>query len=158
MQSAETGDPIQRPLVYDYQDDPAVTANSTEFLFGPDLLVAPVVDPGAVIPTAPVTQSSMFYAPEEITLTAYLPTRAGTTVSRLYEDDGLTDAFVAGRYLRTTIALTRAGSRLELKASLDGAGHGECTRRSFRLVFVGAPIRSRTLRNSGQAFETTYTL
>jgi len=41
-----TGAPVQRPLVLDHQDDPAVRALDDEYLFGPDLLVAPVVEPG----------------------------------------------------------------------------------------------------------------
>lgn len=47
MQSAETGDPIQRPLVYDWQDDHLAVANATEFMFGDHLLVAPVITRGA---------------------------------------------------------------------------------------------------------------
>ncbi len=48
MHSAETGDPIQRPLVYDWQDDPQCIANESEYLFGEHLLVAPVVSEGQV--------------------------------------------------------------------------------------------------------------
>ncbi len=46
MHSAETGEPIQRPLVYDWQDDPECTENDSEFLFGEHLLVAPVLAEG----------------------------------------------------------------------------------------------------------------
>ncbi len=46
LRAAETGAPVQRPLVFDHQDDPAVRALDDEFLLGPDLLVAPVVGPG----------------------------------------------------------------------------------------------------------------
>lgn len=50
-QSAQTGLPIVRPLVLDYPDDPRVLDETpakelNEFLFGEDLLVAPVVRPG----------------------------------------------------------------------------------------------------------------
>jgi alpha-glucosidase len=44
--SSESGDPIQRPLVYDWQHDPNCTSNDSEFLFGDHLLVAPVVKEG----------------------------------------------------------------------------------------------------------------
>ena len=44
--AAETGAPVQRPLVFDYQDDPAVRDLDDQFLLGADLLVAPVVHAG----------------------------------------------------------------------------------------------------------------
>jgi alpha-glucosidase len=47
LRASETGAPVQRPLVFDYQHDPAVRDIDDEYLFGPDLLVAPVVEPGA---------------------------------------------------------------------------------------------------------------
>ena len=42
-----TGIPPMRPLVFDYPSDREVQWNETEFLFGPDLLVAPVITAGA---------------------------------------------------------------------------------------------------------------
>ena len=44
--AAETGAPVQRPLVFDHQDDPLVRDLDDEYLFGDDLLVAPVVEAG----------------------------------------------------------------------------------------------------------------
>jgi alpha-glucosidase len=41
------GEPLMRPLVYHYPDDPAVWELGSEYLLGPDLLVAPVTRPGA---------------------------------------------------------------------------------------------------------------
>jgi alpha-glucosidase len=41
-----TGEPIQRPLIFDYQTDPNVRDLDTEYLFGRDLLVAPVLEAG----------------------------------------------------------------------------------------------------------------
>jgi alpha-glucosidase len=46
LRAAETGAPVQRPLVFDHQDDPAVRDLDDQFLLGPDLLVAPVIAPG----------------------------------------------------------------------------------------------------------------
>jgi alpha-glucosidase len=46
LRAAETGAPVQRPLVFDYQDDPTVRDLDDEYLLGPDLLVAPVFGPG----------------------------------------------------------------------------------------------------------------
>ena len=44
--ASETGAPVQRPLVFDHQYDPPVRDLDDEYLFGPDLLVAPVLKPG----------------------------------------------------------------------------------------------------------------
>ncbi len=45
--AAETGVPVMRPLFLHYPDDPVTyTLSYQEFLAGPDLLVAPVLDPG----------------------------------------------------------------------------------------------------------------
>jgi alpha-glucosidase len=46
LAASETGAPVQRPLVLDHQDDPAVRDIDDEYLFGPDLLVAPVIAAG----------------------------------------------------------------------------------------------------------------
>jgi alpha-glucosidase len=46
LTAAETGAPVQRPLVFDYQYDGSVRDIDDEFLLGPDLLVAPVTGPG----------------------------------------------------------------------------------------------------------------
>lgn len=44
--ASETGEPVQRPLVLDHQDDPVAKDVDDEFLLGRDLLVAPVVAAG----------------------------------------------------------------------------------------------------------------
>ncbi len=46
LRSTETGEPVQRPLVFDHQDDGTVRDIDDQYLFGPDLLVAPVTGPG----------------------------------------------------------------------------------------------------------------
>jgi alpha-glucosidase len=46
LRSSETGEPVQRPLVFDHQYDAAVRDIDDEYLFGRDLLVAPVVEAG----------------------------------------------------------------------------------------------------------------
>ncbi|HET7397858.1 MAG TPA: glycoside hydrolase family 31 protein [Intrasporangium sp.] len=46
VRASETGEPVQRPLVFDHQDDAAVRDIDDEYLFGRDLLVAPVDAPG----------------------------------------------------------------------------------------------------------------
>lgn len=42
-QTATTGIPMLRPLILEYQNDPQAVTAKTEFLFGPDLLVAPII-------------------------------------------------------------------------------------------------------------------
>ncbi|EWT00396.1 alpha-glucosidase [Intrasporangium oryzae NRRL B-24470] len=46
VRASETGEPVQRPLVFDHQDEPAAAAAEDQYLFGRDLLVAPVTAPG----------------------------------------------------------------------------------------------------------------
>ncbi len=47
-ENARTGIPVMRPLFLHYEDDPAAWALEDEYLLGADLLVAPVVEEGAV--------------------------------------------------------------------------------------------------------------
>ncbi len=46
-EASRTGAPIMRALVYEFQDDPKVWEESFEFLYGRDLLIANVIEPGA---------------------------------------------------------------------------------------------------------------
>ncbi|MDA0182093.1 glycoside hydrolase family 31 protein [Solirubrobacter phytolaccae] len=46
LRACETGAPVQRPLVFDFQDDVTVRDLDDQYLLGPDLLVAPVTQPG----------------------------------------------------------------------------------------------------------------
>lgn len=41
------GDPIMRPMAYEFEEDPALAEESFDFMFGPALLVANVLEPGA---------------------------------------------------------------------------------------------------------------
>jgi alpha-D-xyloside xylohydrolase len=47
--AARTGLPPMRPLFIDFPDDPEAWRIEDQFLFGPDLLIAPVLEPGAGI-------------------------------------------------------------------------------------------------------------
>jgi alpha-glucosidase len=44
--AAELGEPVLRPLFYEFEDDPRAFADCDDFMFGPQLLVANVVEPG----------------------------------------------------------------------------------------------------------------
>jgi alpha-glucosidase len=47
FEAAQTGHPLMRPLVYAFPGDSRCHAESFDFLLGPNLLVAPVLEPGA---------------------------------------------------------------------------------------------------------------
>jgi alpha-glucosidase len=44
--AAENGEPMLRPLFYEFDDDPRAFADCDDFMLGPYLLVANVLDPG----------------------------------------------------------------------------------------------------------------
>lgn len=46
-EAAVTGLPLQRPLFLAYPDEPALFAVQDQYLYGPDLMVAPVIEEGA---------------------------------------------------------------------------------------------------------------
>lgn len=48
MRSAESGDPVQQPLIFAYQNDRTVRDIDDQYLLGGDLLVAPVTQPGTL--------------------------------------------------------------------------------------------------------------
>ncbi len=45
-QNANEGTPVMRPLFLQYQDDPEAFDQDYQYMFGDDLLVAPVLEPG----------------------------------------------------------------------------------------------------------------
>lgn len=45
--NSETGDPIMRPMVYDFPDDQEAARLETQYMLGPNLLVAPILEPDA---------------------------------------------------------------------------------------------------------------
>lgn len=47
--TSETGLPMMRPLFVEYPDDPAAHGTESQYLLGPDLLVAPVLAPGGEV-------------------------------------------------------------------------------------------------------------
>ena len=50
-EATRTGLPMASPLYLDYPSQPAAYTNPTEYLYGPDMLVAPVTTPGSVATT-----------------------------------------------------------------------------------------------------------
>jgi alpha-D-xyloside xylohydrolase len=45
----ETGEPIMRPMFYDFPEDKICWEIETQYMFGPDYLVAPIMEPGVQI-------------------------------------------------------------------------------------------------------------
>jgi alpha-glucosidase len=48
LEAHQTGAPVMRPMFWHYQHDPTAVATGDQFLLGRDLLVAPILRPGAV--------------------------------------------------------------------------------------------------------------
>lgn len=48
MLASESGAPVQRPLMFQYQEDATARQIDDQYLFGSDLLVSPVFEPGAI--------------------------------------------------------------------------------------------------------------
>ena len=181
VEASETGAPIQRPLIFDYQDDASVRNLDDEYLFGRDLLVAPIWAAGqesretylpagtwydwhtgeaiaskgqsvhsdapisripiyaragsviAMLPTAPLNTDAIDRS--RLELHVFAPLADGTTTSFVQEDDGLTFDALAGKLVRTTFAVTRAGSALTLKAASTGAGFAGFDRVGYDIVW-----------------------
>ncbi|MHB9027156.1 MAG: glycoside hydrolase family 31 protein, partial [Candidatus Latescibacterota bacterium] len=203
LRSVETGEPVQRPLLYDFQYDPRARECDDQFLCGEHLLVAPVLVPGAgerrvflpegewyafdtpgsrtggceitvpaplyetgapmfvragaVIPTVAPLQSTTEYAPEEITLNVYLPSGDSGWESMLHEDDGLTEQWRAGEFLRTTFRLIRSGDRIVLRGTVAGKGFPEFRRTAFRLRIIGETVTEMAVPNAGESFSVELT-
>lgn len=65
VKSSQTGCPIQRPLVYDYQEDPACRQIDDQYLFGEDILVAPVITQGATSRQVYLPKGEWFFPDNE---------------------------------------------------------------------------------------------
>jgi alpha-glucosidase len=100
-------------------------------------------------------------------LRVVIPDEDGEYTSCLHEDDGVSDAFTTGAYLRSTFTLSRQGDRVRLSSTVKGSGYPEFRRRYFRLVFLGCRVEKLDLQgaqvsisnghvefqNRGEAFE-----
>jgi alpha-glucosidase len=94
---------------------------------------------GAVIPMWPdAPPSTAGYHPSEIELHLFVPGADGRHLSHLQEDDGVTFDALDGTCWRTTFELTRQGSRLTLRADVEGNGYPGHAREGFSLVVHGA--------------------
>ncbi|UCH24722.1 MAG: DUF5110 domain-containing protein [Trueperaceae bacterium] len=90
-QASQTGVPLVRPLVLEFQNDPTTYVRDDEFLFGPSLLVAPVTTLGA--------SSREVYLPEGLWYDFWEPTqtfRGPTTLTEVAAPLGRVPLFVRG--------------------------------------------------------------
>jgi alpha-D-xyloside xylohydrolase len=99
--ASNTGTPVMRPLFFDFPSDPAAALVEDQYLFGPDILVAPVLAEGAR--TRPV----------------YLPAGARWT------DAWTGETYDGGRMLRADAPLERIPVYIR-----DGAAIGHVIRAS----------------------------
>jgi alpha-glucosidase len=126
---------------------------------------------GRVIPAyAAAPSSTMGHYPDLIELTIVIPEEDGEFHSHLHEDDGISQAYAEGHFLRTTFSLSRAGGRIRLSAKVVGNGFPEFRRDRFHLVFRGGSVdrveidgvelRARggrlELANRGEGFELSF--
>ena len=83
VQASETGAPVQRPLVFDYQDDLAVRDIDDAYLLGSDLLVAPVFEAGVTARQVYLPEGSWYdwHTDEPITGPRYV--QAATPMERI---------------------------------------------------------------------------
>jgi alpha-D-xyloside xylohydrolase len=98
---ARTGDPIMRALGYEFPGDPVAAPVDDCFLLGPDILVAPVLEPGAT--------DRVVYLPAGC---SWLPAGGG-------------DAIPGGRWIQvavgraTIVAFSRSPAASELLSGLE---------------------------------------
>ena len=180
--ASETGAPVQRPFVFDFQHDRQAWETDDAYLFGEALLVAPVMAAGCtarhvylppgtwvdfytgerhvggqfITASAPADRiplferggyvipmyehapsSTMDHYPELLELRVIVPDEEGETLSMLQEDDGLSNAFASGAFLRTTFNVTRRGDRVTVTLCTSGNGFREFRRSRLRIRLIG---------------------
>jgi alpha-glucosidase/alpha-D-xyloside xylohydrolase len=128
----ESGLPVIRALWLHYPDDPAARARGDEFLFGPDILVAPVTEKGAA--------SRRLYLPRGLWYDFWTrePVEGGGEISRRVD-------------LATLPLYVRAGSVVPMGPVRQYTGEkvdGPLTVR----VYTGADGRSRLYEDDGTSF------
>jgi alpha-glucosidase len=182
-EASELGSPVMRPMVYEFQQDPATWEESFDFMLGRSILVANVLDQGAetrkvylpqgsdwihwdtrerytggqtielgvtlgsipmfirsgaIIPVAPQLQNIHNDKTEELHVLIE-PSEKASFV--LYEDDGVTNDYKNGNYLKTTIDVaTERDTRISFKK--EGAYSSSVKRMVIDLMArTVAPVR-----------------
>ncbi|MDQ1914091.1 glycoside hydrolase family 31 protein [Paenibacillus sp. GD4] len=182
-EASELGSPVMRPMVYEFQQDPATWEESFDFMLGRSILVANVLEKGsetrkvylpqgsdwihwdtrerytggqtvelgvtlgsipmfirsgAIIPMSPHLQNIHKEKTEELHLLVE-PSQNSSFV--LYEDDGVTNQYKNGDYLKTTIDIeTKRETRISFKK--EGAHSSSVKRMVIDMIArTVAPVR-----------------
>ena len=196
------GTAILRPLVIDFQNDPAVRQLGDQFMFGNDLLVAPVLNPGqttrtlylpegewydwnskefykgknwisinspidqlpifvkcgSVIPMlSEIPESTMTISNKSLSLFLAIPDKAGTYISELFEDDGLTEEFHDGHYLKSSFHVKVSSKGTVINNKTSGDSFEGFSRKEISLKVATRKIKrikdTYKFKNSGESFE-----
>ena len=194
-----SGRPLMRPLAFHYPSDPNVWELGSQFLLGPDLLVAPVTRAGAthwpvylpagawydfwtgerfeggrsvsapaplgtiplfarggsIIPLGPTMQRADERPLDDLTLLVYpgAPGEAGEC--NMYEDDGQSQGYRAGRHALTNVRATWGDGDVQIE--LDGAsgeypGQPASRNLTFR-VWQSSPLGGLHVTRAGRPVE-----
>lgn len=128
--------------------------HTDERLEGGRFVVAPTpmdriplfVRAGAVLPQWPeAPPSTDGYRPEVLELHVYAPADGDGVTSTFQEDDGVTTAAERGALRRTTLEARRDGTRLVLRAAVEGDGFDGDRRTGARVVVHGVDVRGAVL-------------
>jgi alpha-glucosidase len=160
LRAAETGAPVQRPLLYDYQYDATVRDIDDEYLLGPDLLVAPVISAGVTarhvyLPaggwydwhTDQAHSGGIFLLAETPLDRIPIFARAGAVIPMWPEAPASTDGFHPDVVELHLFVPTVAGTSRSFMQEDDGltfaAAEGARYRTSFEVTRTGDRIRLR---------------
>jgi alpha-glucosidase len=158
--ASETGAPVQRPLIFDHQHDHAARDLDDQYLFGPDLLVAPVLQPGVTARQVYLPEDTWYDWHTDQVVNGARYTRAEVTMDRipLYARGGAVIPMwsaappsTAG-YQPTTTELhffvpAADGSYRSCLQEDDGitfaANNGGCVRTTFEVTRAGRRVTVR---------------
>jgi alpha-glucosidase len=160
LRAAETGAPVQRALLFDYQYDATVRDLDNEYLLGPDLLVAPVISAGVTarhvyLPpggwydwhTDRAHSGSTFLLAETPLDRIPVFARAGAVIPMWPEAPASTDGFHPDVVELHLFVPTVAGTSRSFLQEDDGltfaAAEGARYRTSFEVTRTGDRIRLR---------------
>ncbi|MEI9949440.1 MAG: DUF5110 domain-containing protein [Pseudomonadota bacterium] len=79
----------------------------------------------------------MGHYPELLELHVIVPDEEGETLSMMQEDDGLSNAFASGAFLRTTFRVSRRGNQVTVTLQTSGNGFPEFRRTRLRFLLKG---------------------
>jgi alpha-glucosidase (family GH31 glycosyl hydrolase) len=195
-EARETGMPLMRALWLHYPDDPAVRALGSQYLWGRDLLIAPVfekgatsraiylpkgewydwwtnakhaggqtitravdlatmpiyVRAGAVIPLDPVRQYTSQVVSEPTTLRVY---RGADGQYTLYEDDGVSQDYLARKGSWTRMTWNDRSLRLTIEPGPPGGATNVTTSRTFNVELVPDGT-TRTVQYTGRRVDVRF--